>query len=119
MKKTKAHDKYKYYKNLISTVIQKSKTSYYNQFFKTNMNNIRNTWKGIRNLIPWRQSVSPYIHVLSQDNETASNPKKIVSIFNDYFSAIEETTKVKVRFSNKSFVKFLQQLYLFIRKNQN
>ena len=119
MKKTETHDKYKYYRNLLSTVIKKSKKDYYNQFFKTNMNNIKNTWKGIRNLIPWKQSASPYIQVLSQDNETASNPKKIVSIFNDYFSAIEETTKVKVRFSNKSFVKFLQQLYLFIRKNQN
>ena len=118
MKKTKAHDKYKYYKNLISTVIKKSKTNYYNQFFKTNMN-MKNTWKGIRNLIPWKQSASPYIHVLSQDNETASNPKKIVSIFNDYFSAIEETTKAKLRFSNKSFDEFLQQLYLFIKKNQN
>ena len=48
------------------------------------MNNIY-TWKGIRNLISWKQSASPYIHLLSQDNETVTNPKKIVKIFNDYF----------------------------------
>ena len=72
------------------------------------MNNIKNTWKGIRNLISWKQSASPYIHLLSQDSETVSNPKKIVNIFNDYFSTIAEKTKAKVRFSNKSFDKFLQ-----------
>ena len=72
------------------------------------MNNIKNTWKGIRNLISWKQSASPYIHLLSQDNETVSNPKKIVNIFNDYFSTIAEKTKAKVRFSNKSFDAFLQ-----------
>ena len=72
------------------------------------MNNIKNTWTGIRNLISWKQSASPYIHLLSQDNETVSNPKKIAYIFNDYFSTIAEKTKVKVRFSNKSFDEFLQ-----------
>ena len=72
------------------------------------MNNIKNTWKGIRNLISWKQSASPYIHLLSQDNETVSNPKKIVNIFNDYFSTIAEKTKAKVRFSNKSFDEFFQ-----------
>ena len=37
------------------------------------MNNIKNTWKGIRNLISWKQSASPYIHLWSQDNETVTN----------------------------------------------
>ena len=53
------------------------------------MNNIKNTWKGIRSLISWKQSTSPYIHLLSQDNETLSNPKKIVNIFSDYLVIIE------------------------------
>ena len=89
-----------YYRNLLSTIIKKSKKKY-NEFFKTNMNNIKNTWKGIRNLISWKQFASPYIHLLPKENRTISNPKKIVNIFNDYFSTIEEKTKAKVRFSNK------------------
>ena len=72
------------------------------------MNNIKNTWKGIRNLVYWKQSASLYIHLLSEDNETVSNPAKIVNIFNDYLSTIAEKTKAKVRFSNKSFDEFLQ-----------
>ena len=72
-KKTETHDEYKYYRNFISTVIKKSKKNY-SKLFKTNMNNLKNTWKGIRSLISWTQSASPYIHLLSQDNETVTNP---------------------------------------------
>ena len=36
------------------------------------------------------------------------NLKKIVNIFNDYFSTIAEKTNAKVRFSNKSFDEFFQ-----------
>ena len=71
------------------------------------MNNVKNTCKGIRYLISWKQSASPCFHLLSQDNETVTNPKEIVNIFHDYFSTIAEKTKAKVRFSNKSFDKFL------------
>ena len=108
VKKTETHDKYKNYRNLLATIIKKSKKKYYNEFFKTKINNIKNTWKGIRNLISCKESASPYIHLLSQENKTVSNPKKIVNIFYDYFSTIAEKTKAKVRFSNKSFDEFLQ-----------
>ena len=107
VKKTQTHDKYKYYRNLLSTVIKRSKKKYYKEFFKTNMNNIKISWKRIRNLISWKQPASPYNHLLSQDNETVSSPTKIAYIFNDYFSTIAEKTKAKFRFSNKSFDEFL------------
>ena len=57
------------------------------------MNNIKSTWKGFRNLISWKPPASPSIHLLSQDNETVTNPKQIVNIFNDYFSTIENQRK--------------------------
>ena len=72
------------------------------------MKNIKNTWKGIRNLMSWKQPTSPNIHLLSQDNESVTNPKNIGNIFNDYFSTVAEKTKAKIRFSNKLFDGFLQ-----------
>ena len=72
------------------------------------MNNMKNTWKGIRNLISSKQSASPYIHLLSQGNETVTNPPKIVNPFNDYLSTIAGKTRAKVRFSKKLFDEFLQ-----------
>ena len=65
------------------------------------MNNIKNTQKGIRNLISWKQSASPYINLLSKDNETISNPKKIVNIFNDQFSTIQKKLKQMSDFQGK------------------
>ena len=32
-------------------------------------NNINNTWKETSHLISWKQSATPNIHLLSQDNE--------------------------------------------------
>ena len=54
-----------------------------------------------------KQSASPSIHLLSQDNETVTSPKKIAKILNDYFRTRTET-RAKIRFSNKSFNEFLQ-----------
>ena len=87
----KLKDPVKKLKHMINTsttetyfeLIKKSKKKYCNEFFKTNMNNIKNAWKRIRNVISWKQSASACIHLLSQDNETVSNPKKIVNSFND------------------------------------
>ena len=42
------HIKYKIYRNMLSTLIKKIKISYYNHYFKTNWDNIKNTWKGIK-----------------------------------------------------------------------
>ena len=80
MKKTETPDKYKDYRNLLSTIIKKYKKKYYNEFFKNNMNNTKNNSKGIRNLINWKQSVSSSIHFLSQGNQTVTNLKKTVKM---------------------------------------
>ena len=39
------------YKDHRSTLLKKSKRNDYNQYFKANMNNIKNTWKGIKSII--------------------------------------------------------------------
>ena len=41
--------------------LKKSKSNYYNQYFRANMNNIKNTWKGIKSIIAIknRSSVIP------------------------------------------------------------
>ena len=36
---------YKYYRNLLSTVMKKSKQNYYERFFKNNWNNLKIMWK--------------------------------------------------------------------------
>ena len=35
---------------MLST-FKKSKSNYYNQYFRANMNNVKNNWKGIKSII--------------------------------------------------------------------
>ena len=49
--KEETHIEYKNYRNMLSTLMKKSKQAYYNKYFETNWNNIKNTWKGIKSLI--------------------------------------------------------------------
>ena len=87
--------------------MKKSKQNYYKRFFKNNLNNLRNIWKGIRSLIAVKHSSASNIHVLTHKGAAVTGPLHIANIFNDYFSSIAEKTKANIKFSNKSFQDFL------------
>ena len=105
--KIKFHDKYKEYRNLLSTLMKKSKENYYNNFFQTNLKNIRNTWKGIKSLI----SNSDYglfvpQNIYSNGTQT-TDPKNIANAFNDYFCTVANDIQSSIRFSFKSYEDYL------------
>ena len=77
--------------------MKKSKQAYYNKYFERNWNNIKNTWKGIKFLIPLKTVASSVPTVLSLDNgDTITNPYDIANTFNNYFASIAETTKKNI-----------------------
>ena len=51
MRKVTLHENYKYYRNKIVTLIRLSKKNYYQNYFKENLNNIKKTWNGIKQII--------------------------------------------------------------------
>ena len=63
--KEECHTNYKKYRNLVSTLIKKSKQAYYNRYFENNWKNIKNTWKGIKSLISLKTVASSIPTVLS------------------------------------------------------
>ena len=84
------------YRNLLSTLMKKSRQAYYDKYFERNWNNIKSTWKGIKSLISLKTIASNVPTVLSLDNT-----------FNNYFASIAETTKKKqkknIKYSHKYF----------------
>ena len=56
---------YNIYKNLLFTLIKKSKQAYYDKYFERNWNKIKNTWKGIKSLISLKTVASRVPTVLS------------------------------------------------------
>ena len=78
--KEEIHTNYKKYRNLLSTLIKRSKQAYFDKYFEANSNNIKNTWKGIKSLITLKSLASNVPTVLSLDNgDTVSNPYDIAN----------------------------------------
>ena len=107
--KEQTYIEYKSYRNLLSTPMKKSKQVYYNKYFETNWNNIKNTWKVIRSLTPLKTVASSAPTVLSRDNgNTITDPYDIVKNLNNYFASIAENIKNNIKYSRKYFSDYLK-----------
>ena len=106
--KEEFHTNNKKYRNLISTLMKKSKQAHYDKYFKRNCNNIKSTWKGMKSIISLKTVASNVPTVLPLDNgDTITNPYDIANTFNNYFTSIAETTKKSIKFSHKHFSDYL------------
>ena len=116
--KERYHQEYKDYRNLLFTILKQSKTSYFNHYFESNWNNIKNTWKGIKSIITIKDFSADIPKSLSVDGATISNPFAISNIFNSYFSSIAGKTKLNISFSHKHFSDFLKNrsnIFFFVK----
>ena len=106
--KEECHTNYKKYRNLLSTLIKKSKKAYYDRYFEKNWKNIKNTWKGIKSLISLKAVTPsiPTVHSLDT-GDTITNPFDIANTFNNYFVSIAETTKKSIKNTHKHFSDYL------------
>ena len=92
--KEEIHTNYKKYRNLLSTLMKKSKQACYDEYFEINWNNMKSTEKGIKSLISLKTVASNVSTVLSLDNDdTITNPYDVANTINNYFATIAETTK--------------------------
>ena len=106
--KEECYTNYKKYRNLLSTLMKKSKQAYYDRYFEKNWKNIKNTWKGIKSLISLKTVASSIPTVLSLGNgDTITNPYDIANTFNNYFASIAETTKKSIKYTYKHFSDYL------------
>ena len=79
------HIKYKQYRNLISTLLKRSKRFYFGKCFNDNLNNLKNTWKGIKNLISFKTVSHFSPSSLYYNYKTVTSPFEIANAFNNYF----------------------------------
>ena len=86
------HQEYKTYRNSLSTFLKRSEKSYYNNYFRNNINNIKNTWKEIKLIISLntKKSESPKI-ILNIKGKFIANPNDIANQFNNFFYSVAPT----------------------------
>lgn len=105
--KTFYHDNFKFYRNRIVNLIRNSKINYYNYYFLSNLNNSKNIWKGIKELINNKKSSHPKVSL--NINETLeSNPEILANHFNKFFTSIADEIRAKIPTSNIHFNSFLK-----------
>ena len=98
--KAELHLKYKNHRNLISTLLKRSKQNYYKKYFESNLNNSKNTWKGIKSIITMKNVISTVPRTLSHGENTTTNSCEIANVFNNYFASVAETAKQNINYSH-------------------
>ena len=66
---------------------------YCNYYFKTNWDNIKNTWKGIKSILNINNTQSNIPKILVSDDTTSAETIEIANIFNNFFTLIAAKTK--------------------------
>lgn len=98
--------KFKIYRNKVKHLLLLSKKSYYD-YFETNRNKIKQTWKGIKQLITLKPSNHSFPTTLEIGNLKSSNSQTITSIFNNYFSTIGSNLANAIPIVNTPIENFL------------
>ena len=98
---------YKILRNRITHIINESKKTHYLHYFAENCNNIKKTWKGIKNIINIKTLVSSQPSSMLIDNSLKTNPAEISEGFNAYFSSIAEKLLPKHTAGTKHFSEYL------------
>ena len=102
------HLKYKTYRNMLSTLMKKSKMNYYNHYFKNNWDNIKSTWKSIKSILNINNTQSNILKILVSNNTTSAEPIEIANIFDNFFTSVAAKTKESIKYSHKHFSNFLK-----------
>ena len=86
--KEKLHNDYKKYRNMILTLIKQNKKDYYDKYFKDNINNMKNTWKGIRSIISLQKTTNHSPQIISPEGHTVTDPRAIANTFDSLFCSV-------------------------------
>ena len=99
------NQRFKIHRNMLVTLIRKSKENHFNKYFSNNIKNLRETWKGIKNIIQTKSTINSLpTYILNKD------PIQIANTFNSFFSPIGENLQSKIHSSHTNFTKYLKNL---------
>ena len=104
-KKEEFHDRYKFHRNMIVSLIMLSKKNHYEDNFK----NIRKTWGDIKSIINIRNLAKSQPSSLLIGKEISSNPKIIANTLNKYFSSIAGALQGQIHHRGNDFTKYLSR----------
>ena len=91
--------------------MEKSKMNYYYHYFKTDWDNIKNTWKGIKSILSINNNPSNIPKILVSHDTASTEPTEIANICNNFFTSIAAKTKESIKYFHKYFSNFLKNRF--------
>ena len=79
---------YNLFRNRVTREVRKSKRVYYQQFFATNFDNMKNTWKGIKNILNMNNKNGRHICQLKSEGKHIKSNEGMANALNDFFPKI-------------------------------
>ena len=98
---------YRTYRNLIVSLIRRSKKNHYAHYFDIHSKNTRKVWSGVRNLISTQANSECSISITNGDSVT-SDPNTVANDFNNFFTTIADSIRDKMPPSFNHFSSFLK-----------
>ena len=100
---------YKQYRNKVNNSIRDAKRKYYDNKFKGVLNNARNTWKVINEILN-KNKKKIVINEIDFEGQCVTNKTEMCNLFNNFFSTVGQKIHDNVHNpENKSFESFLQR----------
>ena len=85
--------------------------NYYSHYFKTNWDNIKNTWKGMKPILNQNDNPTNIPKILVFNDTTSAKPTEIANKFNNFFTSIAAKTKESMNYFHKHFSNFLSKRF--------
>ena len=79
---------YNLFRNRITREIRKEKKKYYKEFFENNLNNMKKTWQGIKEIINLNSKAGPPISQLYYEGKHIKTNEGMSNAFNNFFTNI-------------------------------
>ena len=90
-------------------LLKKSKKDYYQSYFLENKSNIKETWKGIKNIISLNKKAESRLAKIKTKNGYTEDTTEIAAEFNNFFSTVGNTIDEKTPVTNKCFTDYLTE----------
>ena len=100
--------RHKIYRNMIVTLLRRSKENYYKNYFDKNKTDIKKTWDGIRDILAVSKKKSTNIDQLNYKNRLLTTDNDKANALNDFFTNIGPTVENKVPKAKQNFKYYLK-----------